>query len=73
MLVDHWRTLEPLEKARIVDELTEWVCRLSLVGLRRQHPSATEREIELMGARIRLGEELWKGIADQVDTSLPAS
>jgi len=60
MMFDHWRGLEPLEKAELVSDLCRSLFELSLAGLRSRHPEATEHELEHMAARLRLGDELYE-------------
>lgn len=53
--VDAWRRLSPLERLRLVSEATRAVLNLSLAGIRRRHPHASERECFLRLAAIMLG------------------
>jgi hypothetical protein len=53
-----WRAMSPLEKAEIVTALSRAVQELSLVGIRRRHPEASERECFLRLAELKLGREL---------------
>ncbi len=53
-----WQRMSSVEKARLCSELTRAVWQLSLSGMRRRHPSATERECFLRMARLVLGAEL---------------
>jgi hypothetical protein len=50
-----WRRLSPLERLRLVSDTTRAVTNLSLAGIRRRHPNASERECFLRLAAIRLG------------------
>jgi hypothetical protein len=64
ILFDHWRALEPWEKARKIDDLCRAAHRVTLVGLRQRHPGASETELELRAAALRLGNDLvlhWTG------------
>lgn len=45
------------QKARRVTELTTGACRLALAGLRQRHPGASEQELLLRLAALRLGPE----------------
>jgi hypothetical protein len=45
------------EKARRVTELTAGACQLALAGLRQRHPGASEQELLLRLAVLRLGPE----------------
>ena len=53
--VDSWRRLSPLERLRLVSETTRAVTNLSLAGIRRRHPEASERECFVRLAAILLG------------------
>ena len=53
--VDSWRRLSPGEKLQIVSDATRAVVSLSLAGVRRRHPQASERECFLRLAAILLG------------------
>jgi hypothetical protein len=53
-----WRRMSPLEKARVTSELTRSAYLLSLAGVRRRHPSASERECFLRLALVTLGRAL---------------
>jgi hypothetical protein len=53
-----WRRMSPLEKARSVSEISRAVRDLSLVGIRRRHPGATDRECMMRFAMLTLGREL---------------
>ncbi len=55
--VDSWRRLPPLERLRLVTDTYRAVTNLSLAGVRRRHPQASERECFLRLAAIRLGVE----------------
>ena len=45
------------QKARRVTELTAGACLLALAGLRQRHPGASEQELLLRLAALRLGAE----------------
>ena len=53
--IESWRRLSPLEKLRLVSDTTRAVRSLSLAGIRRRHPQASERECFLRLAAILLG------------------
>ena len=53
--IDAWRRLSPLERLRLVSDTTRAVTNLSLAGIRRRHPQASERECFLRLAAILLG------------------
>jgi hypothetical protein len=55
--VDAWRRLSPLERLRLVSDTTRAVTNLSLAGIRRRHPQASERECFLRLAAILLGAD----------------
>ena len=55
--LDSWRRLSPADKLRLVSDTTRAVIDLSLAGIRRRHPDATERECFLRLAIILLGAE----------------
>jgi hypothetical protein len=57
-----WRRLSPLERLRLVSDTTQAVTNLSLAGIRRRHPGASERECFLRLAAIRLGVETTRRI-----------
>jgi len=52
-----WRRLSPADRLRLVSETTRAVNELSLAGIRRRYPHATERECFLRLAAIRLGAD----------------
>ncbi len=60
LLFDHWRAMSIVEKAELVRDLCQAQHELSLAGLRARHPEASEEELELMAARLRLGDELFE-------------
>jgi hypothetical protein len=53
--IDSWRRLSPLEKLQLVSSATRAAVGLSLAGIRRRHPEASERECFLRLAAILLG------------------
>ena len=58
ILIERWRRMTPLEKARSVTEVSRAVQELSLAGLRMRHPGASEREGLLRLAALKLGRDL---------------
>lgn len=54
---EYWRSLAPHEMAAIVSDLNATVHRLSLAGLREQHPALTEEDLELKAAALRVGRD----------------
>ena len=60
--VDAWRRLSPVERLRLVSDTTRAVTELSLAGIRRRHPQASERECFLRLAAIMLGVDTTRRI-----------
>lgn len=58
MQVEVWRGMSPVEKARLVSELTRAALHLSLSGIRQRYPDASERECFLRLAARMLGPDL---------------
>ena len=58
MLLEHWRSMVPWEKAALVSELSRSLHRLSVAGLEARFPNAGPEEIERRATRLRLGPEL---------------
>jgi hypothetical protein len=56
------RRMSPGEKLARVFEHSAFVRSLILAGIRRRHPSATEREVFLRFARQTLGQELYQKV-----------
>jgi hypothetical protein len=52
-----YREMSVEEKAQIVSELNEMVQRLAFAGMRERYPDATDDEIWLRLASLRLGRE----------------
>jgi hypothetical protein len=55
--IEAWRRMEPWQKLRLVEELVRAGEELAHAGIRRRHPYAGEREIELRLAALRLDRE----------------
>ena len=53
--VDLWRSMSPLEKARLTVDLSRSVCELALAGIRARHPGAGSREQLIRLAEVTLG------------------
>lgn len=53
--VEAWRGLSSIERLRLVSDTTRAVMNLSLAGIRRRYPRASERECFLRSAALRLG------------------
>jgi hypothetical protein len=60
ILIAHWRSLHPWEKAALVADLSQAVHELSLAGIAARFPEADPEEIEFLAARQRLGPELMR-------------
>lgn len=58
VLFDHWRRMEPVEKAALLSDLCRSLHRLQLAGLAVRFPGADAQELELRAACGRLGREL---------------
>jgi hypothetical protein len=56
------RAISPGEKLRMTLELTDSMVSASAAGMRHQYPQATEREIFLRVARLRLGRDLFRQV-----------
>jgi hypothetical protein len=56
-LFEYWRGLQTWEKAEIVTDLCKATEELSLAGLAARHPDASEQELHLRAACLRLGRE----------------
>lgn len=56
--VELWRKMTSLEKAQSVKQASRSVRVLSLAGILRRHPAASERECLLRYARLTLGRRL---------------
>ncbi|MDA1092891.1 MAG: hypothetical protein O3A25_06445 [Acidobacteria bacterium] len=60
--VEAWRRLSPVERLRLVSDTSRAVMDLSLAGIRRRHPQASERECFLRLAAILLGVDTTRQI-----------
>ena len=58
MQVELWRAMSPLEKLSLVSAISRNVQELSLAGIRERHPRATEDELLIRLAVLKLGGEL---------------
>jgi hypothetical protein len=56
--IEAWRRMSPAEKLQLVSDTSRGVIELSLAGIRRRHPSASERECFLRFACIVLGADV---------------
>jgi hypothetical protein len=62
MQVEAWRGMSPLDKARLVSQITQCVVNLALAGIRHRHPGASERECFLRIAALKLGPALARSV-----------
>jgi hypothetical protein len=58
--------MSPAEKLQLVSDATEAVIALSLAGIRRRHPAASDRECFLRFACIVLGRDVARGVYPDV-------
>ena len=58
MMFRRYREMMPQESIERVWELNEWAWERARIGLREQHPSASEKEIEWRLAALKHGPEL---------------
>ncbi len=70
LLIEHWRAMEPREKAALVRDLCHSLRSLSLAGLSLRHPNADERELEIREACLRLEPELVRRISGWIPEDL---
>ena len=56
--VEIWRAMSIDEKAAIVNNLNSDIERMAETGVRQRHPNATDREVFLRLAALRLGRDL---------------
>ena len=55
------RAMSPIDKARAGQQLFEAACRITLAGIRNQHPNASEQEcLEILRQRLVLQRRLEK-------------
>ena len=62
--IEVWRRMTPAEKLGIVAGLVRATEELALAGLKQRHPGATDRELELRLAALRLDRDImvrWLG------------
>jgi hypothetical protein len=57
ILIEAYRRMPPWEKVRRVSEMTRACVELALAGIRARHPGATEQEVRLRLAALRLDRE----------------
>lgn len=53
-----WRKMTPQDKMRLISGICQAVNEAAREGLRRRHPHASDRELFLRMALLRLGHEL---------------
>ncbi len=58
ILLERYRRMTFAEKARIVRDLTRTADTLALAGAKQRHPNASEQELLLQLAAVRLGPDL---------------
>lgn len=58
ILIEHWRGLQPWEKVLRMADLSRAAHEWHIAGLRIRHPRATEEELELRAAALRLGDDV---------------
>lgn len=56
--VERWRAMSYTEKAAVVDELNQDVWRMAETGVRQRYPAASDREVFLRVAALRIGRDL---------------
>ena len=66
--VERWRTMTSAEKGRLITALCQSVHDLAWAGLKRRYPGASERELFLRMAVLRLGGELARKVHPDVAT-----
>ena len=57
-IFERYSRLAPWEKVRIMDDLRRTADGLAIVGIRRRHPNADEKEIRLRLAALKYGAEI---------------
>lgn len=58
MRIERLRSMSPVQKFRLVSDLSAATRRLCLAGITMRHPTAAEREVMLRMALIVLGRDL---------------
>jgi len=56
--IDRWRSMSPVERARLAERLSADVTTIAIAGILRDRPDATHREVRRELVRRRFGEEL---------------
>ncbi len=57
LLFEHWRSLDPSEKAALVSRASLALHQLCLAGLAHRLPTAGQRELELRAMALKYGKE----------------
>ncbi|QDV04669.1 hypothetical protein Poly30_01610 [Planctomycetes bacterium Poly30] len=57
LLLQHWKSLTPDEKWRMMSEASIAVEELSIQGLRHRYPEDSEEDLRLRAAALRIGRE----------------
>jgi hypothetical protein len=60
--VDLWRSMSPLQKARLASDLSRGVRELTLVGIRARHPGIGSEEQFLRLAQMTLGTAMTRRV-----------
>jgi hypothetical protein len=60
--VEAWRRLSPDQRLQLVADTSSAVIDLSVAGVRRRYPEASERECFLRAAALRIGVEATRRI-----------
>ena len=53
----HWRSLDGVQRLRVLSEQCQALHRLSLAGLAARYPDASAEELEIRAAALRVGRE----------------
>ena len=61
-IIEGYRRMTPAQRIERMQQMTLAVQELALAGLRRRHPDASERELELRLASLRLGAETMRKV-----------
>ncbi len=56
--IDRWRSMSPMERACLADQLSADVTAVATAGILRDHPGATDRLVRRELVRRRYGEDL---------------
>ena len=57
--IEQARSMTPEQRLSAGGELFDYACRISMAGIRSQHPDADERQVlHLLRERVALGEQL---------------